>query len=121
MIVDDEQLILNEVAEALEGEGYECYVSTTVSSALTIISKNLDIALILTDQKMKDYQGTDLIAATKLMSIDAKYIVMSGHANPNLKDTSIDLSDYVFLQKPVKIEKMLEAVCSVLTSKEKKL
>ena len=38
LIVDDEEMILEEMAEILTDEGYECFVASSVEDAVEIIS-----------------------------------------------------------------------------------
>lgn len=90
MIVDDEVFILEELAENLIEEGYECVTVDSVDAALKTIRNCFDISLILIDLRMPGKSGEDFI---EMVEEDFpqihKFIVMSGHGSS--KYTSVDI------------------------------
>ena len=119
LIVDDEEDILEEVSEALTDEGYECFVASSVKAAVEIVKTTPGIILILTDLKMPRETGADLIKIVKTtMGKNIKFIVMSGHASPRIDGNGIDIASFPFLRKPLDVESLIEAVASVLETKE---
>jgi DNA-binding NtrC family response regulator len=68
---------------------------------------------------MPKQSGADLIKI-----VEAKFgqvisfIVMSGHASPSVATDGIDLASYTFLKKPLDIDNLIDAVSSVLGTKE---
>ncbi len=115
LIVDDEESILEEAAEALTDEGFECLVTNSVATAIDIVKTTPGIAVIITDLKMPKASGADLIKTVKIeLGRNIKFIVMSGHANLKIEDNGIDLSLHPFLQKPLNIQSLVDAVASVL-------
>jgi DNA-binding NtrC family response regulator len=115
-------MILEEMAEILTDEGYECFVASSVEDAVEIVKTAPGIILILTDMKMPKATGADLIkiVETKLGKT-IKFIVMSGHANPEVETNGIDIALYPFLRKPLDIVNMIEKIASVLEKTEKQL
>lgn len=108
------------MAEALTDEGYQCFVASNVEAALAIVKATLGIALIITDLKMPGKSGSDLIKAVQAPGGDQKpkFIVMSGHAGPDINDRDIDIGSFSFLTKPISIEHLIERVRSVLEVSE---
>lgn len=104
------------MSEALTEEGYKCLVAANVDDALTIFKANVGIALIITDLKMPGKSGTDFINAVQALGSDQepKFIVMSGHAGPNVKEGDVDVGSLPFLTKPLGIDSLIEKVGSVL-------
>jgi len=119
LIVDDEDVILEEAAEALTDEGYKCFLAGNVKAAVNLIEVTPGIDLILTDLRMPGGTGADLIKIVEAtLEQKMKFIVMSGHARPMIEKNGIDLSLYPFLNKPLDIEDLIEKVDFVLNEKE---
>jgi DNA-binding NtrC family response regulator len=119
LIVDDEKTILEEVAETLTDEGYECFIASNVETAVEIATNTPEITLILTDLRMPKKTGADLIKIIEMgFGKQIKFIVMSGHASPGVEANGIDVALYPFLKKPLDIETLTAMVASVLDVKE---
>ena len=115
LIVDDEDIILEEAAETLTDEGYDCFVASNVKAAVDMINSTPGITLILTDLRMPGGTGADLIKIVETtLEHKIKFIVMSGHACPMIEKNGVDLSLYPFLKKPLDIETLIEKVESAL-------
>jgi DNA-binding NtrC family response regulator len=114
LIVDDEEIILEEVAETLTDEGYECFVASNVDTAIEVVKSTPGIIIIITDLRMPEKTGADLIKMVEVKwGQKIKVIVMSGHATCGVEINSIDLALYPFLKKPLDIESLIETVDSV--------
>jgi DNA-binding NtrC family response regulator len=119
LIVDDEEIILEEASETLTEEGYECFVASSVKAAVEVIETTPGISLILTDLRMPQRSGADLIKIVEeKFGQDIKFIIMSGHASPSIETDDIDLELYSFLRKPLDIDNLIEMVDSVLETKK---
>jgi len=117
LIVDDEKSILEETAETLTDEGYDCLVASNVGEAVEIIKSTIDISLILTDMQMPDETGADLIKIVQAdLGKNIKFILMSGHASAKIQGNGIDFRLFPFLRKPLNVENLIEKVNSVLKS-----
>ena len=104
------------MAEALTDEGYQCFIASNVEAALEIVKATIGIALIITDLKMPGKSGSDLIKAVQTAVGDQKpkFIVMSGHAGPEVNEWDIGIGSFPFLRKPLSIEGLIEKVRSVI-------
>ena len=61
LIVDDEEMILELMAETITDTGYECFVANNVDAAVEVVKTTPGIVLIVTDLKMPGKTGADLI------------------------------------------------------------
>ena len=117
LVVDDEKDILEEAAEALTDEGYECFLANNVSYALAILRDDPEIALVVTDLKMPGKTGGDLIKeARTAFDRDIEFIIMSGHGSPTSEINGVDIDAFPFLRKPLDIGEFLEMVERVAAS-----
>jgi DNA-binding NtrC family response regulator len=115
LIVDDEKLILEEASESLISEGYECFIASGVDAAVEIVKDTPEIQLILTDLRMPQKTGADLIKIIETKyGKRIKFVIMSGHACRKIDDNGIDLASYPFLRKPLDVDNLIETIDSVL-------
>ena len=94
LLVDDEEDALLELAELLEGEGFCCFTATSVTFALQQLTQHPDIALVITDLRMPEHSGIELIKRLREHTLrqHLPVIVISGHADMD------DVSDLLRLQ-----------------------
>ena len=94
LLVDDEENALLELAELLEGEGFCCFTATSVTLALSQLTRHPDIALVITDLRMPEESGIALIRRLREHTSrqHLPVIVISGHADMS------DVSDLLRLQ-----------------------
>ena len=94
LLVDDEEDALLELAELLEGEDFCCFTATSVRLALQQLTRHPDIALVITDLRMPESSGIDLIKRLREHTSrqHLPVIVISGHADMD------DVSDLLRLQ-----------------------
>lgn len=119
LIVDDEEMILELMAETITDTGYECFVANNVDAAVEIVKTTPGIVLIVTDLKMPGKTGADLIKIVEAeCEQEIKFIVMSGHGSPRIEENGVDIASYPFLRKPLGIESLMEKISSVLEAKE---
>ena len=114
LIVDDDEYILEETSEALVDEGYECFVASSVDAAVEIVETTPGIILILTDLKMPEKTGIDLIniVETKFEE-NIKFVIMSGHGSADVIGER-SIAAHPFLKKPLDIQLLTKTVASVL-------
>jgi two-component system, NtrC family, response regulator HydG len=80
LIIDDEPLYADTVAEALERVGYECVIANSgKAGARKIESEDFDI--ILTDLKMPDLDGLAILRKARQDQPDAVVVVISGYGD----------------------------------------
>jgi len=115
LLVDDEEDALLELAELLEGEGFCCYTATSVKLALLQLTQHPDIALVITDLRMPEQSGIELIRRLRqhTQRQHLPVIVISGHADMD------DVSDLLRLQvldlfrKPIYHVRLLDTLDSL--------
>ena len=118
LIVDDEEMILELMAETITDTGYECFVANNVDAAVEVVKTTPGIVLIVTDLKMPGKSGADLIKIVEAeCEQEIKFIVMSGHGSPRIEENGVDIASYPFLRKPLGIESLIEKISSVLEAK----
>lgn len=114
LVVDDEELLRNVIAEHLS-EDYE--VETAASTAEADVQMGLmHFDLVLVDHLMPNEVGLDFLMRVKDHFPETKRILITGYLNPDLisrAQTLADLSGY--LLKPISATQLKAAVHGALT------
>ncbi len=98
LIVDDEALHAEAVAEVLERVGYECAVATTgTAGARRIEAEEWDV--ILTDLRMPDTDGLAILRKAKQEQPDAEVVVLTGHGDVKTAVEAMQQGALSYLQK----------------------
>jgi len=109
LIVDDEDIIRDMAKEVLAGEGYEVATAGDGRSALSRI-KDGGIDLLLTDIKMPEMDGMELIKKAKKLDPDLLSIIMTGYATLETARKAIREGAYDYLLKPFDLIELRMAV-----------
>lgn len=103
LIVDDEEFLTVELAEMLEGMGIACLCVSSAGEALTLIAERSDIAAVVTDLKMPDLNGLQLLRAMREKGHQHAVIIMSGHVDEGEREHALGLGALCYLAKPCDI------------------
>jgi putative nucleotidyltransferase with HDIG domain len=105
LFVDDEETILNVVAQYFQRQGYQIHTAQNGVEAIEII-KNTQVDCCFTDINMPIMNGLDLAENIRLHDNTMPVIVMTGY--PSLENTIQTIKNGVvdFLIKPVDLKQM---------------
>lgn len=114
LIVDDEPLIGQEIADYLSLHDYECLHCCDCNQALDSLQQNPDIRIVVTDLRMPGRSGFELIDAAREQAQFAKhsieFIVITGHGGKNEAIDALRTGVCEFLPKPLKQSELLAAI-----------
>lgn len=98
--IDDESNILQALKRTLRTESYEVVTTTSPEELLEQISTSA-FAIMITDQRMPDIEGTKLLDIVKQVSPDTIRILLTGYTDITAATEAINRgSVYRFLTKP---------------------
>jgi PAS domain S-box-containing protein len=80
VVVDDDPLVLTNMAAMLEDLGHAAFEANSARQALSLLRHNSDIDLVVTDQAMPQMTGLELIGEIKIGWPDLPVILASGFA-----------------------------------------
>ena len=110
LVVDDEELICWSLKRSFEKkEGHQVCCVYTGGEALQKINENR-YDVIITDLKLPDVNGFELIKRIKEMGLDMPVIVMSSHFSQNTLDDTAHKGVFRWITKPFQIEDVLNGV-----------
>ncbi|MDX2446081.1 MAG: response regulator, partial [Desulfobacterales bacterium] len=95
LLVDDNKKFLKSVAERALLKGFIVFTATSGQQALEVAQKQqLQVAVV--DQRMPDMDGLVVITKLKELLPDIKTILLTGHGDEKLKETTEALNSSFF-------------------------
>lgn len=115
LIADDDEALRSELRECLEG--YETIEAHDGEGALKLLSRANEIGLVILDVKMPGVDGLDVLTEIKKKDPDLKIIILTGHSSKDVAIEALKGRADDYLEKPVDIDNLKEAVERLLESK----
>ena len=117
MIVDDETEIRNIIKEILIEEGYATLTAASAEEANAFLLQHQP-DLVFLDIWMPDQDGIDLLKEWSLdKTKNFPVIMISGHATIETAIDATKLGAIGFIEKPISIEKLFDAINSAFSEK----
>jgi anti-anti-sigma factor len=106
LFVDDEPDICDEISGYLTAKGYQVIVAHNGRDAIKLFQKEKPI-LVLTDYRMPEMNGMELLRAVKSMKKEIHVVLISGAADTKTIVEAIKDDAFDFLLKPVDLHHLL--------------
>jgi two-component system response regulator HydG len=100
LVIDDEPIHAETVAEGLERVGYECVLATSGSAGARLIEQD-EFDVIVTDLKMADLDGLAILRKAREAAPEAEVIMITGHGDVKTAVEAIKEGASNYLTKPV--------------------
>jgi two-component system NtrC family response regulator len=100
LVVDDDSNALFTISQLLRDEGYTILTASYGKEALEIFKKNF-IKLVISDIKMPDLNGLDLLTELKSINPDIPVILLTGYGSISLAVEALRQGAYYFFEKPI--------------------
>ncbi len=121
LLVDDEAMILKTLQRLLVRHDWDIVIAESGAQALEIMAQR-SIALLLTDQRMPEMNGLELLREVKASYPDTVRIVLTGYAEMDVVVKSINEGEvYRFLTKPWNNAELLKTVHEALQHYHEKM
>lgn len=115
LFVDDDEKMLNAYGRMLRRSPWKIFKSTSGENALKVL-ENHRIDLVVTDIKMPEMHGMELISKIRSRSKEVPIVVSSGY--PGMKD-DIDLKYQgiqAFISKPIEEDQLYAELAAILNA-----
>ena len=116
-IVDDDEAMRDSLLFLLDSAGLEARAYDSAVSFLEVLP-TLEPGCILTDVRMPQVGGLEMVRRVKAAGVDLPVIVMTGHADLALAIEAMRAGVVDFLEKPFEDEALLSALHSALGRSE---
>ena len=109
LVVDDDKSITGALAVILRKAGYEVVTANSLAEARSVLSKG-SFNLVLTDLRLRDGAGIDLITHIKQQTPDTEVILMTAFGSIEITIEAIKRGAYYYIEKPHPPDQLLALV-----------
>jgi len=109
LVVDDEADHAEAMAESLERIGHSCLVATSGREGLRMIEEN-NPDIILTDLKMDDVSGMEILQAAREKLPDSQVIMITAFPDVDSAVSAMEQGALTYLRKPVHVKEVRTVV-----------
>ncbi len=109
LIIDDDEAALETMSDALSNQGYEIVSISDGEKALDMIQKRM-FDVVLTDLKMPDVDGMEVLTAARDMDSEAQVIMITAYGSVNKAVEAMSAGAATFIEKPVDLAELREKV-----------
>lgn len=119
LIVDDEETLTWSMAKSLskDKDTYEVLVANNGKEALNQLKKN-DIDLIISDIRMPDINGLDLLVRVKKEYPKVKFIVMTAYGSSEIQREANRRGSVFYIEKPFEINDIRKIIIDLVGKKK---
>ncbi len=109
LLVDDDNFVLESFASILSDHQYSVIACSNGREAMEMVVKN-DIDVVITDIKMPEISGFDLLDHLNEINQEMPVILMTGHADLDIAVDAIKKGAFDFIIKPCHPEYLLHSI-----------
>ena len=109
LVVDDEPSVTGSLELILSEAGYEVLIAQTFSESTKILSET-EVDLVITDLRLSDATGIDLIKHVKQNTPEIEVILMTGYGSLDITIEAIKAGAYYYLEKPYTPDRLFALV-----------
>jgi len=109
LVVDDERSVTGALELILRESGYEVLTSHSVVEATNVLN-NCHVDLVITDFRLSDATGIDLINHIKRETPETEVILMTAYGSLDITIEAIKCGAYYYLEKPYTPDRLLPLV-----------
>lgn len=117
LVVEDEELMRSILRKLLEDEQYKVFTADSAERALEIFTSE-EIDLTLTDIRMAEMDGLELLDQLKSIENEALVIIMTAYSSVDSAIAALRKGAYDYVTKPFVNEDLLQTVRNALRQRE---
>jgi DNA-binding NtrC family response regulator len=110
LLVDDDEAACQLLAEVLQREGHEVATALAVDEALATIERAGPFDAVVTDLRMPNASGLDLLQHIRKRDPDAIVIVVTAFGDASVTAAAINAGAYDFISKPYDLAQVRETI-----------
>jgi two-component system response regulator AtoC len=117
LIVEDEKFIREGLVRGLS-HAYKTYAAANGREALEIIKKNSDIKVVISDLKMPEVDGLELLGKLRSENIKMDVIFVTAYFPIESEAYAMQMGAYDFMTKPVDLKVLETTIQNAIESKK---
>lgn len=112
LVVDDHVHLAENIAEILEGEGYQTLLAASAEQALETVETD-GVDALITDYRLPGLSGAELIRELRRRGRDIPAVVMSAYSDDETIRVSRAAGALEVLGKPVAVQRLIGLVAAM--------
>jgi len=117
LVVEDHETERRAVSSILKSEGFTVHGAESADKAMGYMDENID--LVLTDLRLGDVSGIDLLHLWKKKKPDTQFIVVTGNSSINSAVEAIKAGAFDYIAKPINSDELLMLIRRALEFSQK--
>ena len=113
LIVDDEKIVCDMAKRSFEAEGHDVTVFTDSTDALAVLKEKF-FDILITDLKMKEVDGLQLLDFVQQNCPETKVIIFTAFGTPETAIDAFHKQAFDYFTKPVRIKDLIASVSRAL-------
>ena len=109
LLVDDEEIVGKRLKAALEKHGYAVEVLQGGQAAIDLLQQR-EFDVVVTDIRIDDIDGLDILEAVQKSSSRTKTILITGYATAEVARAALAKGAFDFIAKPFKPKDLREVI-----------
>src|SRR5690348_10338572 len=109
LVVDDEPSVTDSLRLILGDAGYEVLTAHSFAESTNILQRT-EVDLVITDLRLSDATGIDLITHVKTNTPEVEVILMTGYGSVDITIEAIKAGAYYYLEKPYTPDRLFALV-----------
>ncbi len=118
LVIDDEDIVRTSCSRALTPEGFEVRLAKNGVEGLKMAGEDT-FDLVLTDLKMPDMDGIEVLRKIKETWPKTEVIIVTGYQTVDTAVKAIKLGAYNYIEKPFTPDALVAAVTEALSGRQK--
>lgn len=114
LVVDDEPSVRRSLVRMLEGQGFNCFEAATGREALAVLDRIGEAPLVISDLRMPDLDGIELLEQVRRRYPDTSVIMLTGLSETMTAVDCLHKGAADFLLKPISMSELQARVARVL-------
>lgn len=119
LIIDDEEIVRISCQRILVPEGYEVEISGSAAEGLGILAEE-PVDVILTDLKMPNVDGIEVLRKIKQEWPDIEVIMITGYQTIETAVEAIKMGAFDYIEKPFIPSAIVESIEKAMAHKRRK-
>ena len=116
LVVDDEESMVFSIEDYLSSYA-DCWGAASYEEAISILEKEKSIFLVISDIRMPNKDGFDLLMWLRENRPQVKVIMMTAYGSPSVRSLAKQRGAVMYLEKPLDLELLLQVVKQIIEHK----
>jgi DNA-binding NtrC family response regulator len=113
LLIDDDELILMMMRNALENEGYQVFSTADGPQGITIYKEH-EPDLVLLDIGLPSMSGLDVLKELRSFDSKARVIIISGYGASESVSSAIRYGAWDFVEKSIPLQELMKKIREAL-------